>query len=73
MKNNTLINAAKNILKELLAKCNPAQQMMFKRMYCHTNLELPINEAVDQMDVNKIDHAITQTERSILNSKLLMQ
>lgn len=65
MKNETLKNAAKNILKELLAKCTEEQQLMFKRMYCHQNLELPINEAVDQMASDKIDWAITQTERTI--------
>ena len=65
MKNATLINAAKEILKELLSECTEAQQLIFKRMYCHKNLELPINEAVDQMEDIKIDWAITQVERTI--------
>jgi hypothetical protein len=37
--NETLKNAAKTILKELLAQCTEGQQMMFKRMYSHNNLE----------------------------------
>ncbi len=65
MKNETLKNAAKEILKGLLSECTEGQQLMFKRMYCHKNLELPINEAVDQMADDKIDWAISQTERSV--------
>ena len=65
MKNKTIKNVAKEMLKELLAECNEGQQLMFKRMYCHKNLGLPINEVVDQMDDDKIDWAITQIERTI--------
>jgi hypothetical protein len=70
MKNKTLINSAKETLKELLAKCTQEQQFMFKRMYCHRNLELPINDAIDQMANDKIDWAVTQVEETIKkNSK----
>jgi hypothetical protein len=65
MKNQTLINAAKQILKDLLSKCTEPQQMLFKKMYCHKNLELSIDEAVDQMDTDKMDWAISQVERTI--------
>jgi hypothetical protein len=65
MKNETLKNAAKQILKDLLAQCTEGQQLMFKRMYCHKDLEKPINDAVDQMADDKIDWAITQTERTV--------
>jgi len=67
--NETLKSYAKNLLKELLQQCTERQQMMFKRMYCHKNLELPINEAVDQMEDDKIDHAVTQTERTVEKNK----
>ncbi len=63
--NETLKSSAKDILKDLLSQCNEKQQLMFKRMYSHGDLTLPINEAVDQMDENKIDHAITQCERTV--------
>lgn len=53
------------MLKDLLSQCTEPQQMLFKRMYCHKNLELPINEAVDQMDESKVDWAITQCERTV--------
>lgn len=65
MKNETIKNVAKEMLKELLAECTDGQQLMFKRMYCHKNLELPINEAVDQMADDKIDWAMTQVERTV--------
>lgn len=65
MQNQTLINTAKKILKDLLAECTPEQQLFFKKMYSHKNLELDINLAVDQMDPNKMDHAITQAEYTV--------
>jgi hypothetical protein len=65
MKNETLIRISKEYLKELLMKCTEGQQLMFKRMYCSKKLDLSINEAVDQMDDNKIDWAVSQTERTV--------
>jgi len=67
--NETLKNTAKEMLKDLLAQCTEPQQFMFKRMYSHNNLELPINEAVDQMEDDKIDWAITQCESTVLKNK----
>lgn len=69
--NGTLSNAGKQILKDLLEKCTEPQQMMFKRMYSHENLELNINDAVDQMDENKISFAITQCERTVAKNESL--
>lgn len=70
MKNETLQTAARKILKDLLAQCTEGQQLLFKRMYSPNNLGLPINTAVDLMDPDKIDWAITQTERTVAkNSK----
>lgn len=65
MKNESLIMAGKQMLKDLLSQCTEPQQHMFKRMYCHKNLDLPINEAVDQMGESKIDNAISQCERTV--------
>lgn len=67
--NETLKSTAKEMLKELLAECTDGQQLMFKRMYCHRNLELPINEVVDQMPDDKIDWAMTQVERTVEKNK----
>lgn len=66
--NETLANSGKDILKKLLAQCTEGQQLMFKRMYCHKNLELPINDAVDQIADDKISNAITQCERTVENN-----
>ena len=55
----------RNYLKELLAQCTEAQQLMFKRMYAHNNLDKPIDECVDLMDDSKIDWAISQCERTV--------
>ena len=66
--NQTLANSGKEILKGLLVQCSEAQQLMFKRMYCHKNLELPINDAVDQMADDKISFAITQCEKTVENN-----
>jgi hypothetical protein len=63
--NSTLKIAAKEILKDLLSKCTEPQQMIFKRMYSHKNLELPINEVVDKMPDDKLDWAISQCEKTI--------
>lgn len=65
MKNETLIKTSKEILKGLLEQCSEPQVLMFKRMYCHKNLDATIEEAVDQMDAAKIDFAVTQTERTV--------
>jgi len=55
----------RNELKSLLAKCSEGQQLMFKRMYSHKNLELPINEVVDNMPDDKINWAIQQCETTV--------
>jgi hypothetical protein len=63
--NETLKNIAKEILKDLLSKCTEGQQMLFKKMYSHKNLELPINDVVDNIEESKIDHAISQCSRTV--------
>jgi len=67
--NQTFVNAGKQILKDLLSQCTEPQQLMFKRMYCHKNINLSITDAVDQMDETKIDWAITQCEHTINKTK----
>lgn len=42
---------------------------MFKRMYCHKNLEASPEEAIDQMDPEKMDWAITQCEQTLEKRK----
>ncbi|KKL56626.1 hypothetical protein LCGC14_2243550 [marine sediment metagenome] len=68
--NLTFAITGKEMLKELLAQCTEQQQFMFKRMYSHNNLDLPINEAVEKMKDENIDRAITQCERTVENNKI---
>lgn len=65
MENETIKNIAKKLLKQLLSECTGEQQLLFKRMYCPKNLELPINDVVDQMEDDKIDWAMTQVEKTV--------
>lgn len=74
MKNNSptlekIDNYRRNELKELLHQCNPDQHLIFKRMYSHANLELPIDQVVDNMPADKLDWATQQCERSIESNK----
>ncbi|KKN73995.1 hypothetical protein LCGC14_0395610 [marine sediment metagenome] len=64
-----MINSARKELKEGLSQCTEAQQMMFKRMYSHKNLELPINEVVDNMEVRRIERAMDQVEKTVKANK----
>ena len=63
--NELLAESGRTILKDLLSKCTESQQFMFKRMYSPNNLNLPIDEVVDNMDVEKIDNAISQCQRTV--------
>lgn len=65
MKNKTIINITKKIIKELLLECSNEQQLMFRKMYCNKNLQLSISDVVDQMPDDKIDFALTQIERTL--------
>lgn len=55
----------RDILKDLLSQCTEDQQMLFKRMYSHDNLERDINDAVDQMPDDKVNWAISQCEKTV--------
>lgn len=68
MKNKTLISAAREILKKLLDECTEEQHFQFIRMYSYKDLSCPINQTVDKMDADKLDHAITQVETTIHNN-----
>lgn len=60
----------RDILKDLLSQCTEDQQMLFKRMYSHDDLERDINDAVDQMPDDKINWAISQCERTVYNNAM---
>lgn len=52
-------------LKDGLAQCTEEEQMIFKRMYSHKDVTLPINEVVDKMLAAQLDWATTQVFRTI--------
>ena len=63
--NKTISKMCRITLQEMLRLCTEEQQLFFKRMYSPSNLELPINEVVDQMEDEKLDWAISQCESTL--------
>jgi len=63
--NNKLQDFARNELKIGLAQCTAEEQLLFKRMYSHKNLELPVDDVVDNMPAEKLDWAMQQVERTL--------
>lgn len=66
--NETLKNTAKELLKDLLRSCTEPQQLIFKRMYSHKNLDADIDTVVDNMDDSKLDWALSQVERTVISN-----
>ena len=64
-----LAKEARRILKVLLVQCTEGEQLIFKRMYSHKNLDVTIDEVVDNMDEDKMDWAITQCEHTVKQKK----
>lgn len=50
---------------EGLKRCTEPQQLLFKRMYSHNNLDATIEEVVTKISTVKLDHAYTQVERTL--------
>lgn len=63
--NQILQNFARGWLKERLAVLPESNQLLFKRMYSHTDLEKPIDAVVDAMPEAKLDWAMSQVEATI--------
>jgi hypothetical protein len=63
--NKTIENIIRTKLKELIVQCTEGQQLLFKRMYSHDNLELPIEEVVDNMYDVQLDWAFSQVENTL--------
>ena len=63
--NDQLQTYARDTLKEGLAQCSDGEQLLFKRMYAHGNLDMPINEVVDNMDTDRLDWAMDQVKRTL--------
>jgi hypothetical protein len=63
--NNQLQEYARAELKKGLAKLPLGNQLVFKRMYSHKNLDADINSVVDAMPENKLDWAMQQVQGSL--------
>lgn len=63
--NDELQKCARDTLKEGLERCSDGQQMLFKHMYAHGNLDMPINDVIDNMDSDRLDWAMDQVKRTL--------
>ena len=69
MRSPLLIKIAREILKDLLSQCTPAQQQVFKQMYDYHNTYEHIYLIVDNLDTDKLDTAVDQVDRTIQKNK----
>lgn len=65
MMNDELQEFARDKLKEGLAKLPKDNQLIFKRMYSHKDLDRDINVVVDLMPEDTLDWAMQQVSRSL--------
>jgi len=56
-------------LLELINQCTKSQQYVFKRMYSHKNLNLPLEDVIKKMDMMSIILATRQTKSTILKNE----
>lgn len=69
--NDQLQAFARSELKEGLSQCTDAQQLMFKRMYSHKNLDADINDIVDSLPEENLDISMNQVRRTLEKAKQL--
>lgn len=65
MKNETLINASREILLDLLLQLEDKHRAFFIKMYFHKNQDISIEDAVENLPVERIDWAISQAESTL--------
>jgi len=68
--NEQLQNYAREQLKQGLSQCTEGQQRLFKQMYAFKTMDLPINDCVDSMPIEKLDWAMQQVEATLAKAKL---
>jgi len=62
--NTELSQYARKLIKERLETLPESNQMMFKRMYSHEDLDKPIPDVVDAMPDDKLEHAMFQIDNA---------
>ena len=67
--NDQLQKFARQTLKDGLAQLPKKNQLLFKRMYSHDDLEAPINDVVDKIGADNLDWAMQQVQRTIDGQK----
>lgn len=55
----------REILFKMVIQCTDKQQLLFKQMYSHKNLELPMDKVVENIPEEKLDWAIIQCENTL--------
>ena len=63
--NEKLAIYARKTLKDDLRQCSKEQQTFFNRMYSYNGLDSPINEVIDNMPEEKLDHALRQVHTTL--------
>lgn len=63
--NKELQEFARNELKAGLSRLPESNNILFKRMYSHEDLEASIDDVVNSMPEDKLDWAMQQVERSL--------
>ena len=63
--NERLQKFARDELKAGLATCTEGQQRLFKQMYAHGKMHLPIDAAVDAMPEDKLSWVMDQVQKTL--------
>lgn len=63
--NDILARMARDYLNNGLAQCTTEERLLFKRMYSHTDLSVDINDVLDKMPDDELDHAMLQVQRTL--------
>lgn len=63
--NKTLVEFARQQIRNGLNKCNSLQHDRFKKIYSNGDTSLSITEVVNKMPDEKLDHAMQLVERTI--------
>lgn len=68
MKNNIkekLLELQRKMIINLLSKCTDGNISLFKKMYSHDNLDLPLTDIVNSIDISKLDHICLQIQNTL--------
>ncbi len=63
--NQEMVEFARTKLKERLRLLGEHEQMTFRRMYSHLDLEKPLDQVVDDMPEERLDWAMTQVSNTL--------